>query len=299
MQTFARKVVSRWLLLLGICLAGWSVQAEPTAESVPAIVTVDWLASALDSDRLLLIDLRSEEAFAAGHVRGAVNIPYLQLFDDTFGMPRLEILRELFSQSGIGHDQHVVAMDGGDFIWAARLYWMLETLGHRQVSLLNVGFGHWQEGELPITDQALPPQRREFVPMIDHSRLQTKLGTLVSIGKRTIIDGRSSEHYLGEASTAKRFGHIPTALNFPCTQNFEATDQGNRMHELENLRSLYSELPRDEEIILYCDGGAEAALNYVVMQALGYQVSVYEASWLEWGNDPVLPIVNPSDRDSE
>lgn len=115
--------------------------------------------------------------------------------------------------------------------------------------------------------------------------------------KKTIIDGRKTSHYEGKESTAKRFGHIPTAKNYACTQNYQVTSNGNKMKDLDELKNLYKDIPKDKEIILYCDGGAEAALNYIVLQELGYKASVYDGSWLEWGgNDPAVPIENPSER---
>lgn len=263
------------------------------AES-PPIVSAQWLQQNLDKEDLRIIDMREAEQFQQGHITSAVNIHYMMLFDDNFNMPRLDYLRALFSQAGIDRQTRVVAMDDGSFIWAARLYWLLETLGHEKVSLLNVGYSNWPDGLLPISTQAITPDAKEFIPMVDNTRLQTKLGTLMAIDKKPILDGRSQSHYEGLESTAKRFGHVPTALNFPCTQNFESSDTGSQIRELSELAPIYETLPQDQEIILYCDGGAEAALNYVIMQALGYKVAVYDGSWLEWGNDLDLPITNPS-----
>ncbi len=66
------------------------------------------------------------------------------------------------------------------------------------------------------------------------------------------------------------------------------------MKEWSELKNIYKDIPKDKDIILYCDGGAEAALNYIVLQELGFKASVYDGSWLEWGNDPSVPIENPS-----
>lgn len=66
------------------------------------------------------------EDYQKGHLKNAVNIPGLEsLFDDNFFMPKLDILKELFSKAGIDSNKLVVAYDNGDFIWAARFYWIL------------------------------------------------------------------------------------------------------------------------------------------------------------------------------
>lgn len=264
-------------------------------KAVMAIVDVNWLQQNINNPNLQIVDLRPESDFANGHVKGAVNIDaYKKLFAQGYMMPGLEELRVLFSKSGIDSNTHVVAYDDGSFIWAARLYWVLETLGHTNVSILNIGFNHSNIKNLPISTQAIIPKSKDFVPRVDDAKLQTKLGTLVSIGNKTIIDGRKETHYIGKESLAKRYGHIPTAQHYPCTQNYEVSSEGNQMRKLDDLATVYKDLPKDKEIILYCDGGAEAALNYLVLQELGYKASVYDGSWVEWGNDPIVPIENPS-----
>jgi len=252
------------------------------------------LQKIIDNKDTLLLDLREESEYKKGHIKGAQNIYFMQLFDEGLFMPKLDVLRKLFSEAGIDSSINVIAYDDGSFIWSARLYWILETLGHTKVSILNVGYGNWQEGAVPTTQTPTLATKREFIPRVDNTKLQTKLGTLVSIGKKSIIDGRKESHYIGKESEAKRYGHIPTAQNFPCTQNYEVSQNGNKMRDLSELKELYKELPIDKEVILYCDGGAEAALNYLVLQELGYKAAVYDGSWVEWGNDKAVPINNPS-----
>ena len=136
--------------------------------------------------------------------------------------------------------------------------------------------------------------RKDFIPRIDNSKVETKLGTLLSIGNKTIIDGRKTSHFEGKESKAKRFGHIPTAENYACTNNYQVTSNGNVMKDFDELKELYKDISKEKEIILYCDGGAEAALNFLVLKELGYKAAVYDGSWLEWGNDTEVPVDNPS-----
>ncbi|RXJ68457.1 hypothetical protein CRV08_06395 [Halarcobacter ebronensis] len=264
-------------------------------EKISAIVTIDWLKTNLNNPNLVLVDLREKDEYLKGHLKNAVNIPGLKsLFDEKFLMPKLDFLKELLSNAGINSNSLVVAYDNGDFIWAARFYWILQTLGHDNVALLKVAYGSLLKENFKITNDEYKPVRKEFIPRVDNKKIQTKLSTLLAIGKKTIIDGRKESHYEGKESLAKRFGHIPTALNYQCTQNYQVSKDGNSMKDLSKLEEIYKDIPKDKEIILYCDGGAEAALNYIVLQELGYKVSVYDGSWLEWGNDTEVPIVNPS-----
>ncbi len=213
---------------------------------------------------------------------------------DDWKMPKLDFLKELFSNAGIDKDSFVVAYDNGDFFWAARLYWVLEVLGHEKVALSKYAYGEYIKKNLPISKETPKVVRKEFVPRVDNEQIETKLSTLLAIGKKTIIDGRAKEHYEGKDSIAKRYGHIPTALNYACTNNFQVSQDGNHMKDFDELEKLYKDIPKDKEIVLYCQGGAESALNYIVLKKLGYKPSVYDGSWKEWGNDTNVPIENPS-----
>lgn len=279
-------------LMVALSLVVMPVQSAELSR----IVDLAWLQQHIDNPAVRLVDLRKPDAFMAGHIKNAVNIYYMDLFDQDLKMPPLDTMRTLLGQAGIDDTIRVVAIDDGSFIWSARFLWLLETLGHDKVHMLNVAYGNWQGHAIPTSNQPVIPRKRQFVTRINADILQTKLGTLVSIGKAPIIDGRAEAHYLGLESTASRYGHIPTAQHSPCTQNIKQTDAGAELYPLQELSALYTHLPKDQTITLYCDGGAEAALNYVVMRELGYKVTVYDGSWVEWGNDPAVPVDNPSQR---
>jgi len=281
------------MLFVSILLGSSLFALTPTSSEVPAIVPVSWLEKNMKNEHLVILDLRKYNEYKKGHIKGAFNMPAIKtLFDKKFMMPKLDLLQKLFSDAGIDSKSQVVAYGDGSFIWSARLYWILEILGHNNVGILNVGYNNWKEGTIALSTSDSVIKKTNFIPRVDNTKIQTKLSTLMAINKKTIIDGRKVAHYEGKESLAKRFGHIPTALNYACTQNYQVSANGNKMKDLKDLKVLYKDLPKDKEIILYCDGGAEAALNYIVLQELGYKASVYDGSWLEWGNDESVPIEN-------
>lgn len=293
-NNFLLKKITQIFLSIFVVSSSLLATINPQ-KGVEAIVTAQWLKTQLNNPSVVVVDLREPVDFAQNHIENAVNIPFKKLFGaDQKMIPSLSDIRELFGAAGIDSKTHVIGYDSGVFKASARLYWLLETMGHRKVSILNVGYGNWENGVLPTTSEIKQPKKKEFVPAVDNEKMQTKLGTLVSIGQKTIIDGRKTSHYLGQESKAKRFGHIPTAKNYACTNNFEVTKTGNKMRDLKELSTMYKDIPKDKDIILYCDGGAESALNYIVLQELGYKAAVYAGSWNEWGNDMMVPVENPS-----
>ena len=163
-------------------------QINKNNAEMPAIVPTAWLKENTTNPRLVIVDLRTQKEYKAGHIKNSINIPALKnLFDEKFLIPKLDILKELLSNAGIDKDSLVLAYDNGDFIWSARFYWLLETLGHTNVGILKFGYGEKLKKEFPVSMNNYKAQRKEFIIRVDNEKIQTKLSTLLAIGKKTII----------------------------------------------------------------------------------------------------------------
>lgn len=264
----------------------------PQVLTLPGLlVTPDWLAEHLDASDLRLVDVRSADEYAEGHLPGAVQLDLAALAQEEDGVPGMLIGPAAFAatmeQLGIGNRTSVVLYDGNWGMPAARVLWALRRYGHDQAALLDGGWDRWQEEGRPTTRAPFLPNPAPFTPRPadDH------LATLAWVQQRlddpntVIIDTRTPNEYAN--------GHLPGALNWDWMN-------GVPLEGWDTLRptpELYAELVAlgvtpDKEIVTYCRSGARAAHTYFLLRRLGYaRVRNYDGSWLEWsarvlGADP-------------
>ena len=108
-----------------------------------------------------------------------------------------------------------------------------------------------------------------------------------NLDKITILDARSKEEFNGKLVRAARGGHIPNSINIDYTENI-AND--GTLKNNEELSKLYK-IPKDSEIVTYCQGAYRAANTFLALREIGFtNVKVYLGSWGEWGNKLELPI---------
>lgn len=283
-------------LLLGALLAALPLAGlayHSAARPIPIVVTADWLQENRDMPKLLLVDARSTADYAQGHLPGAINLPVdLTITGQNHNrLPKLSYIRELFRQTGLHNDDLIVIYDDGLLKNAARLFWVLETYGHSYVAVLDGGLPGWEQAGHALSREPVHRPPSHYVPSVLPHHLATRLTTRLAIDDPdvVIIDARRSEEYLGLSSQAERAGHIPGAINLPWEANLVREDGAPHLLSDPELQHLYNRL-KGKRIITYCNRGKESAVTYLMLRHLGYPVSIYDGSWLDWGNDPQLPI---------
>jgi thiosulfate/3-mercaptopyruvate sulfurtransferase len=109
-----------------------------------AIATVDEVVLALDDPSTVLVDARSADEFAAGHIPSAVSFP----FTDVAGpdQPRYwkpaDQLRAELEALGITPDKHIIPYCSSG-VRSAALYFTLRLLGYDNVSLFTGSYDEW------------------------------------------------------------------------------------------------------------------------------------------------------------
>lgn len=258
-------------------------------------VSPEWLKEQLSRQDLVLLDTRPRGDYEAGHIPGALNLPDTLTYQQKSAGGRiaeLGTMQTLLRERGIDQNTPVIVYDAGTLLDAARVFWALEVYGLRNVKLLSPGFGDWSMKGYPVSTESPKVVASEYVPTIDHRRIASKFSTQLAMAdpQRVVVDARFPKSYRGETSTAKRHGHIPTAINIPVTSNLKKENDIAALLGADELRSVYAPLPQSKKIVLYCEIGRASATSYLALRELGYDVANYDASWREWGNDLSLPI---------
>ncbi|ARP79805.1 hypothetical protein CAL12_02485 [Bordetella genomosp. 8] len=264
-------------------------------------VDPQWVARHLADEKVVLLDARAGKDYWAGHLPGARPFDANLLSHPESTAAGLASLvaqhASVFSLLGLSGNEHVVVYEERWDTRAARAAWLLHYLGQERVSILDGGL-RAADGVAGLERTARAPAYapRDYIPRVREQwtigvdELKQRLGTP---GLR-VVDTRRATEYFGEERRARRAGAIPGAVHRDYAQNIDEAGLGRSAAD---IRRAYEELGLrpDDEIVVYCGGGARAAHTLYALRAAGYgNVRNYAGAWNEWANREELPIETPA-----
>lgn len=256
------------------------ITAAHAETALPIIVSAPQ-AKQLIAAGAKIVDVRSAQAYAKGHIPGAVNLPWQKLNVSESDGIRNEFASDAtfekeFGAAGLSYGDTILIYDTTALPGRAYVAFEYAGLGDK-THVLDGGVAAWSEAlstdpvVASATDFKLDSKKDIRV---DKSYVAGKIGASDAI----IIDGRNEDAYAD--------GHIPGAQALPAASllNKNATLQSEPV--LTALLKSKGVKP-DQEVVSYCGSGVAAANNYLALKNLGYKnVVLYDASWDEWSRDP-------------
>jgi thiosulfate/3-mercaptopyruvate sulfurtransferase len=283
-----------------------------TGSRSSSLISAAELHARLADERLRIADVRwylnrpgaGRAAYDAGHIPGAIFVDLDTDLSDEHGygapgrhpLPSPQDVARRLGALGIGSDDLVVVYDDLGGAIAARLWWMLDNLGHRGgVAVLDGGIGAWQRAGLELSTDKPEPEPAtlelagEWHNVIEREELAARLADL------TVLDGRAPERYRGEVEPIDpKAGHIPTALNAPVTNNVDAR---GAMRPPAELRDVYLDLATEgRPTVVSCGSGTTACHNALAMRVAGLPDPIlYVGSFSDWSRSG-MPVATGAER---
>lgn len=212
-------------------------------------------------------------------------------------LPTTENFSKLLSTLGITPKTHIILYDdksGANA--AARMWWMLKSVGHEKVQVLNGGFQEAEKQSFPINSNPInstPTEEYKIenwkLPLVNLIEVEEVSGN----NSKLIIDVRESVRYNGETEPIDLVsGHIPNAINIPFSTNL---DENGLFLSPEILREKYKNIfnnKKSSEIIVHCGSGVTACHTLLAMDYAGFEIpKLYVGSWSEWSrNDKPIAV---------
>jgi 3-mercaptopyruvate sulfurtransferase SseA len=228
-----------------------------------------------------IIDLRSEAAYKAGHIPGAINLPF-----NVLQVPERDGLRskwaddkdleKAYAAAGLSYDDKLLLYDSTS-VSGGKNYVIIHASGFPNIRVLDGGISAWKgkkSTEIPTivaSNFKLTKKNASFIVGSDF--VSQKIGDNAA----QIVDGRNYQAY--------EDGHIPTSVQIS-PNDLIGTD--NKLKAYGEILALLAQrgISQDKTIVSYCGSGGAASNNYLVLKELGFKnVVLYEDSWDDWSRD--------------
>ena len=257
----------------------------------------------------VVIDTRSPDAYAAGHIPGAVNVhdifTYLAMSTPE-GMAELRTkFAEAFGAAGLSGAETAVCYEGSmnsGFGMSCRGYFLLSWLGYKKAHVLHGGFQAWTAAGMPVSTEVMPPSPKKF-PLSEAgaSLMVDAQEMLAAVNDPGVVklDVRDVDEWIGTSSSpygpdfCPRKGRIPGAKWLEWYRLMKPTAAGPMFKTPDEIKAeaYTAGVTAGTPVVLYCFKGARASNTLVALKEAGItDVRMYFGSWNEWSRDPALPI---------
>lgn len=275
-----KKIVS--LLLAAAMMMGLSLTAlaaEPAEAALEAarhyfeeadgknMLPLDKVLEIAEAGDSLILDIRSAEDYAKGHLKGAVNVPFKEV---------VQVLDQLPRQRRI-----IVACYSGQT--AGQIVGSLRLAGFQAYSL-GGGMGSVKE-DTPLETEAhslVPAQNGQLneteAALLEAVRVSMTIPEGNNVIKPADLNEHLADYFVLDVRDAETFakGHIQGAVNVPYLE----------------MGGYLDRLPRDKTIAVVCNSGQQSSQTVAVLIAAGFRALNVQSGMNNGWNKAGLPTVS-------
>ncbi len=250
---------------------------QRSAQSKRMLASIDDISS---SDILVNVSEKSDNP--GGYVRnikGSIVLPYTE-FDIEPGIPKppAEIALVL-GNAGISRNDSVVLYGeclpcGGGPSLATYVYWIMKSMGHENVKVLDGNVEDWAAAGRETTSEAgiRPAQVYEPKVVPDFSAQYD----YVKNGSAQIVDARTIPEY--------GMGNIPGSINI----DYDRVLNNRTIKSDSDLKKVFAILSKGRPVVVYTNTGVKASVVWFSLEMMGYNAKLY--SWQDWLANQPQPV---------
>lgn len=279
-------------------------------ETLPPLVSTQWLAEYLAQPGLLVLDAsrhlpataRDPQAeFVASHIPGARFLDLASLKDTGSSVPDAipthdQLMARLKALGWVPGDA-IILYDDSAIRTSARAWFTLMAYGIERVAILDGGLGKWRAEERALeSGQADIPAGKAGKagggPAPARIRFKADLLANIENGAQQVVDARAADRVFGDGIDPVHGGpngRIPGALNVPFGEVFRAD---GTYKSATQLRAVFEAAAVDWQrpVITTCGSGMTASVLLFALHLAGKDdTALYDGSWSEWAADPATP----------
>jgi thiosulfate/3-mercaptopyruvate sulfurtransferase len=269
-----------------------------------ALISPIELFSISQTEEFILIDASSskdsKENYLKCHLEGALHVDLNSRLADiksdvSIGgrhpLPSTAQFSKTLFDLGISTSSLVVIYDDKNCSnAAARFWWMLKSIGHEKVQVLDGGFQAAVKAGFPTSDKTEKPLNSEMYPM---ENWKLPLVDIQAVDKAIlddeflIIDVRDEDRYNGKTEPIDLIaGHIPSAINVPFQSNLDSEGFYLSSSELKEKYLKVFNNRSSDKVIVHCGSGVTACHTLLAIASAGVEIpNLYVGSWSEWSRN--------------
>ena len=193
-------------------------------------------------------------------------------------------------KQGLSKGDQVVCYDAANGSTAARLWWMVRWVGHKNVAVLDGGIAKWLKEGRPV-DALVPEPKPVTYALKQPSGTVDARAIQASLKSLFLLDARAPARWRGEQEPIDPVaGRIPGARNRFNAENVQADGTFKPAEQLKTELQGVLKGREPADVIHYCGSGVAACHNLLAMEVAGLPGGkLYPGSWSEWIADPSRP----------